>query len=106
MPATSWRSGTRCCAAATGSDTRMAASAPHCQESRDAVAQTQGGTADDIAAGTGRSRTTVNWHIRHICAAFGVSLGRDRPRVREVQEEPASIAVATACRQQPSGRTA
>ncbi len=42
-------------------------------ESRVAVALAEGRTIDDIAAGTGRSRTTVKWHIRHIYAELGVS---------------------------------
>ena len=42
-------------------------------ESRIAVALAQGSTIDDIAAATGRRRTTVKWHIRHIYAELGVS---------------------------------
>ena len=42
-------------------------------ESRVAVALAQGRTIDDIAAESGRSRTTVKWHIRHIYAELGVS---------------------------------
>ena len=42
-------------------------------ESRVAVSLAEGRTIDDIAAGTGRSRTTVKWHIRHIYAELGVS---------------------------------
>ena len=42
-------------------------------ESRVAVSLAQGKTIDDIAAETGRSRTTVKWHIRHIYAELGVS---------------------------------
>ena len=42
-------------------------------ESRIAVSLAQGKTIDDIAAETGRSRTTVKWHIRHIYAELGVS---------------------------------
>ena len=42
-------------------------------ESRVAVALAEGRTIDDIAAATGRSRTTVKWHIRHIYAELGVS---------------------------------
>lgn len=33
----------------------------------------RGGTIDEIAAATGRSRTTVKWHIRHIYAKQGIS---------------------------------
>ena len=42
-------------------------------ESRVAVALAEGKTIDGIATGTGRSRTTVKWHIRHIYAELGVS---------------------------------
>ena len=42
-------------------------------ESRIAVWLAQGKTIDDIAVETGRSRTTVKWHIRHIYAELGVS---------------------------------
>ena len=42
-------------------------------ESRVAVSLAEGKTIDDIAAETGRSRTTVKWHIRHIYAELGVS---------------------------------
>ena len=42
-------------------------------ESRVAVSLAEGRTIDDIATGTGRSRTTVKWHIRHIYAELGVS---------------------------------
>ena len=42
-------------------------------ESRVAVSLAEGKTIDDIARETGRSRTTVKWHIRHIYAELGVS---------------------------------
>ena len=42
-------------------------------ESRVAVSLAEGKTIDDIAAESGRSRTTVKWHIRHIYAELGVS---------------------------------
>ena len=42
-------------------------------ESRIAVSLAQGMTIDDIAAETGRSRTTVKWHIRHIYDKHGLS---------------------------------
>ena len=42
-------------------------------ESRVAVSLAEGKTIDDIATETGRSRTTVKWHIRHIYAELGVS---------------------------------
>ena len=42
-------------------------------ESRVAVLLAQGKSIDEVAAETGRSRTTVKWHIRHIYAKSGVS---------------------------------
>ena len=42
-------------------------------ESYIAVLLAQGKTIDDIAAETGRSRTTIKWHIRHIYAKHGLS---------------------------------
>ena len=42
-------------------------------ESRVAVSLAEGKTIDDIARETGRSRTTVKWHIRHIYAELGVA---------------------------------
>ena len=42
-------------------------------ESRVAVSLAEGKTIDDIALETGRSRTTVKWHIRHIYAELDVS---------------------------------
>ena len=42
-------------------------------ESRVAVRLAQGCRIDDIAAETGRSRTTVKWHIRHIYEKHGLS---------------------------------
>ena len=42
-------------------------------ESRIAVSLAEGKTIDDIALETGRSRTTVKWHIRHIYAELDVS---------------------------------
>ena len=42
-------------------------------ESRIAVLLAQGKSIDEVAAETGRNRTTVKWHIRHIYAKSGVS---------------------------------
>ena len=42
-------------------------------ESHIAVLLAQGKTIDDVAAETGRSRTTIKWHIRHIYAKLRVS---------------------------------
>ena len=42
-------------------------------ESRIAVLLAQGRTIDDIAVETGRSRTTIKWHIRQIYAKLGLS---------------------------------
>ena len=42
-------------------------------ESRIAVMLAQGRRIDDIAAETGRSRTTVKWHMRHIYDKHGLS---------------------------------
>ena len=42
-------------------------------ESRVAVLLAQARTIDEIAAETGRSRTTVKWHIRHIYDKHGLS---------------------------------
>ena len=42
-------------------------------ESRIAVSLAQGRTIRDIAGETGRSPTTIRWHIRHIFAKLGVS---------------------------------
>ena len=42
-------------------------------ESRIAVLLAQARTIDDIAAGTGRSRTTVKWHMRNIYDKHGLS---------------------------------
>ena len=42
-------------------------------ESRIAVLLAQGKSIDAVAAETGRSRTTVKWHIRHIYAKHGLS---------------------------------
>ncbi len=42
-------------------------------ESRIAVLLAQARTIDDIAAQTGRSRTTVKWHMRHIYDKHGIS---------------------------------
>ena len=42
-------------------------------ESRIAVLLAQGKSIDEVVAETGRSRTTVKWHIRHIYAKSGVS---------------------------------
>ena len=42
-------------------------------ESQVAVSLAQGKTIRDIAAETGRSPTTIRWHIRHIFAKLGVS---------------------------------
>ena len=42
-------------------------------ESHIAASLAQGRTIDDIALETGRSRTTIKWHIRHIYAKHGLS---------------------------------
>ena len=42
-------------------------------ESRVAVLLAQGRSIGEVAAETGRSRTTVKWHIRHIYAKHGLS---------------------------------
>ena len=42
-------------------------------ESRIAVLLAQGRSVGDIAAGTGRSRTTVKWHVRNIYDKHGIS---------------------------------
>ena len=42
-------------------------------ESHVAVLLAQGKSIDDIALETGRSRTTIKWHIRHIYAKHGLS---------------------------------
>ena len=42
-------------------------------ESHVAVLLAQGKTINDIAVETGRSRTTVKWHLRHIYAKHGLS---------------------------------
>ena len=42
-------------------------------ESRIAVLLAQGRSIDEVAAATGRRRTTVKWHIRHIYAKHGLS---------------------------------
>ena len=42
-------------------------------ESRIAVLLAQGRSIDEVAAETGRGRTTVKWHIRHIYAKHGLS---------------------------------
>ena len=42
-------------------------------ESRVAVSLAQGKTIGDIAAATGRSPTTVRWHVKHIFAKHGLS---------------------------------
>ena len=42
-------------------------------EIRIAVPLAEGRSIGEIAAETGRSRTTEKWHIRHICAKHGFS---------------------------------
>ena len=42
-------------------------------ESRIAVLLAQARSIDDIAAETGRSRTTVKWHMRHIYDKHGLT---------------------------------
>ena len=50
-------------------------------ESYIAASLVEGMSAHDIAAGTGRSVTTVKWHIRHIFAKHGLSRQSDLVRL-------------------------
>ena len=50
-------------------------------QSRVAVSLAEGGTIGDIARATGRSETTVRWHVRRVFAKLGVSRQVDLVKV-------------------------